>query len=496
MKQIAATDYATACLFHNCDVLVLHNDAAHRVTFPFNRFRADLAMNAYGPHRPQQERAKPIITKITSSGTTFVATSDMGDLFTFSIDQPSDSVRDVTIASDGSAILCTELGHVFVRAKRSEGGGGAQTSKYTPNIGGKGVRKGGFKFYQIPHLQRVVKVAMNASGGFCAIRSDAIGKEIKARGGSLEEALQSQLPHLRTYSLQDSDQGISISVGIMNVMTPVPEVEEQSDTDDGEDERASSLRYVRIAQLIGESVRRRVPVLAKALETPGTKGILPPGVGGKQAAPGIVTLTLPSCSFHTTLFLLHYLYADDLPPVWTASIGMQVERSYSALRIDRETVRNQRQTLAALLQLSALAPSLESPVPRPPTLTLRRDMESAFEKYVSSPDAGADIYDVELRFKRSDRTSSLGDPASVPFVHLGAEPPPFSSGRWKGGLLEIDMTNMQWTIMQVVLRYLYANSGVAVFKGCNQGVAQEDFIDDIVEVLAAVDHLLLEKLSL
>ena len=567
IKQIAATDFATACLFTNWDVIVLHNDTMHRVQFPLNRFRSGISANIF---RPQQAHPKPVIKKITSSGTTFGVISDT-DLYTFSLDHPSEysksgsgsslktitpkpqlvwsmrkkftAVRDVAIASDGSVILCTESGHVFVRAKRTASGPGGSAAtpagKYTPAVGGKASGKGGFKFQAIPYLQRVVKVAMNESGGFAAIKADATCREIKIRGRSLEEALQNQLPHLRSYPPGDAVEGVSIAADIFDVTAiPVDEEETDGDSDDDDDGRDSTARYVKMAQLLAESVRRwdnpaesgapvfgpgnlrppngcdmffvaggkyvpahriivasRIPSLASALGSQGAKGDSPPGIGVKRPIPGITVVTLPSCSFHTALFLLHFLYTDDLPPVWTASVGMQIERQFSALRINRTQVLSQMQNLASLLQLTTLMPLLYSSVPRAPAPSLRKDLQAAFKKYVDVEPAASAIHDVHLHFK--DRTvpaHSVVLRRSPFFTSLFH--PAFSALRWQDGIIEVDMKHLEWRPARVVLQHLYIDSGTDVFRGQDKGITQEDFIDLVIDVLAAADNLLLEKLSL
>lgn len=123
IRQVSCTDHATALLLNSLDVLVLHGDFSYKMTFPMARF--NLKMSA-GVFRPPQAEPKPSIAKLTSSGNTFAALSDYGDLFTFSLDHPSEyagstasgrkapvpetvwsvrkkftAVRDVDIGSDG-----------------------------------------------------------------------------------------------------------------------------------------------------------------------------------------------------------------------------------------------------------------------------------------------------------------------------------------------------------------------------------------------------------
>ncbi|KAJ4497730.1 hypothetical protein C8R41DRAFT_917118 [Lentinula lateritia] len=75
------------------------------------------------------------------------------------------AVRDVAIGGDGSLIVCTDSGHVYVRARSSDtilGGGSKSLSG-----GGKS------KFARIPYLQRIVGVCASSTGAFGALRVDA-----------------------------------------------------------------------------------------------------------------------------------------------------------------------------------------------------------------------------------------------------------------------------------------------------------------------------------
>ncbi|KAJ3980465.1 hypothetical protein F5890DRAFT_1541415 [Lentinula detonsa] len=81
------------------------------------------------------------------------------------------AVRDVAIGRDGSLIVCTDSGHVYVRTRSSDTvfGGGSKSS------GGGGKSQ---KFTRIPYLQRIVGVCASATGAFGALRVDAEVKPI------------------------------------------------------------------------------------------------------------------------------------------------------------------------------------------------------------------------------------------------------------------------------------------------------------------------------
>lgn len=553
IKELAVTEFATACLLASWDVLVFHNDSHFRVNFPMQRFSSDMSV-----FRPRQAQPKPSISKLTSSGTTFAALSDMGDVFTFSLDHPSEysvkdsggaarsavpkpqlvwsvrkkftAVRDVAIGPDGSIVLSTESGHVYVRSRRAE----------LSSAGGKGKAGGrAFKFQAVPYLQRIVKVCTNESGGFAAIKSDASFHELRPRGRTIEDDMKDLLPHLKTYS-HASENEKDVAADVVEICDRGIEETLDDDSSDSDEAESANDRYVKMAELIGEAARRwergdggspfygphnlsppfgcdmflvaggrylpahriifaaRVPALRTVLESPPTKvgGGAPNGIVVKQATDNIVTVTLPSCSFGTALFLLHYLYTDDLPAVWTASVGLRVERSYAAAKINRTQVQSQLVGLANLLGLTHLLPCLNSPVQRTPTPSLRANMQNLFKMHVEADKHDFRLHDVELLF--SDRVVPAHSALlrRSPFFAALFQPH-WTSNRWRDdGVIEIEMRHMRWAVARIVLLHTYADGGTELFDGTDAELGADAFIDFVVEVMAAANELLLDRLKL
>lgn len=92
----------------------------------------------------------------------------------------SSAVRDVALGVDGSIIICTESGHVFVRTRN------VKSSSATMSQGG-GAKA--FKFVRVPMLQRVTRVCANASGAFGALRVDFRPKCIDVKGNLVSQDL-------------------------------------------------------------------------------------------------------------------------------------------------------------------------------------------------------------------------------------------------------------------------------------------------------------------
>lgn len=567
VRQVACTDHATALLLSTFDVLVYHGDLNFRLQFPMTRFSEKMSV-----FRPRQAQPKPSIAKITSSGSTFAALSDYGDLFTFSLGHPSEyatgssvsstatkripapepqlvwsvrkkftAVRDVAISLDGSIVLCTSSGHVFVRSRRS--GEAASAAKPSAKTGSARA----FKFAQIPLLQRVIKVATNESGGFAAIRGHPPVKDIRIKGHTLAEDMSRSLPFLRISSdrngfSDNKDSHITADIGL-DVLDDEKEQAITSDSeeegDDSDDERGDSTiqRHSAIASLLAEAARR----WDSAQEKYGPKALDPPtgcdmfiiaggkylpahraivaariqtirhllehspdkGLGGslegvviKRPRPDVTTMLLPQCSFHTGLFLLYYLYTDDLPAIWTASVGMRADRQLSLAKVNRSTVQSQLKELASILALPALTPCLNSPVPRTPTPTLCTDLRSFFNSSVDCAVAASPLHDIELRL--SDRTVPTHSVIlrRSPFFSALLQPD-WSSSRWLNGKIAIDLSHLRWDVLGVHLQYLYGDAASGeVLDGKDKGMTQDEWIDYLTEILGASNELLLDRLKL
>ncbi|GAC93589.1 ankyrin repeat containing protein [Pseudozyma hubeiensis SY62] len=595
IQEIAASDFGTACLMEGGDVFVWHNDTHFRINFPLARFSSSISV-----FRPRQVQPKTLISKLTSSGNTFAALSDMGDLFTFNLEHPSEygstggsgragapvssaakssaaqsapkpqllwsvrkkftAVRDVAIGADGSVILCTESGHCFVRPRRSDASGG-----------GKGGGGKNFKFQQIPYLQRVVKVATSESGALAAIKADPGLPDVRVKGRSVEEAVRDLLPHLKVQTLgQENEKEKGITTKVIEIADVQGDADSDSDSEDDrrlEAGKTDTGRYARMALLIVEAAKRwvagrmvsgaedesspdltasqplsttarrqafygphnltppfgcdafliadghylpvhkvilkaRVPSLQTALQDPSVKERLPAGI--KLATSGntkhVLILTLSNCSLVSALFLLHYIYSDDLPPIWVPSVGLVIDKELKAAKVDRARIQDELRLLAERLDLPALAASIKASMPRPPEPTLRANMSALFTSFVDvdveAMQQGKSFNDVLLRLE--DRT------VPVHSVILRRSPffsalfqPHWTASRWdKDNVITLDMSHLRWEVARIVLMHLYTDNGETLFTGCDADRSLEMYMDFLVEVMAAANELLLDKLKL
>ncbi|CDR98796.1 uncharacterized protein SPSC_01410 [Sporisorium scitamineum] len=600
IQQVAASDFGTACLMEGGDVFVWHNDTHFRINFPLARFS-----NSISVFRPRQVQPKTLISKLSSSGNTFSALSDMGDLFTFNLEHPSEygntgttgraaasasssskssaaqlapkpqllwsvrkkftAVRDVAIGADGSVILCTESGHCFVRPRRSD-------------AGGKGGGGKNFKFQQIPYLQRVVKVATSESGALAAIKADPSLPDVRVKGRSVEEALRDLLPHLKVQTLsQDGEKEKGITSEVVEISEVRDQVESDGDSDDehaeGSNGRTDTGKYAKMALLILEAAKRwvagrvvfsmdtdevetnpnadaassqaqfpsstgrrqafygphnlsppfgcdafliadghylpvhklvlgaRIPSLQKALIEPSAKDDLPAGIKITATGTGkrVSILTLSNCSLVSALFLLHYIYSDDLPPIWVPSVGLVIDKELRAAKVDRQRIQEDLRNVSERLDLTALAASVKASMPRPPEPTLRANMFDLFNSHVDIDVAATEsrsFNDVVLHF--ADRTVPAHSVIlrRSPFFAALFQPH-WTAARWDArNVIALDMKHLRWEVARIVLMHLYTDNGETLFTGCDADRSLEQYMDFLVEVMAAANELLLDKLKL
>ncbi|TDL26497.1 hypothetical protein BD410DRAFT_522344 [Rickenella mellea] len=222
---VAISDSTMAVLLETKDVICFWNDRHFKINFPANTF--PVGIHAYH-HAPQSTS----ITKVVNCEDMFAALSTNGELFTFQPPSPAvtaasaaahvstsaptsetkekmmirpqrvwalrkqfSAVKDVAISSDGSIILCTESGHVYIRSRSSFSTSASSTAK-------------SYKFHRVPYLQRVVAVNVNSTGAYAALRVDAVPKLIRVLGNTPAEDLGMVQPYLRYRRLVDGGLGL------------------------------------------------------------------------------------------------------------------------------------------------------------------------------------------------------------------------------------------------------------------------------------------------
>ena len=562
VRQLTATENATACLLESRDVVVLYHEAYVKVAFPLDPFPRH--MMAF---RPTQADAKPSISKLAACGNTFAALSSLGDVFTFSLDSgtasamPSTSssssataaamasasgdgtaspgrgarfapkptriwtlrrsftsVTDVGVGIDGTIIICTVSGHVFIRSRKFDSTSAKSSSGLSLALGldsssspsgssssaaGSGERKGGWKFSRVPYLQRVIKVAANSTGGFAALRADVPLRFIDLDGPSLAVDLLALLPHWE------------------RVGPPAPpparpqRAQDDEDDDDEDDTDAVIERDIAVATKLME-VLRRWDLTWETSEN-GTDAVLNVGVRSIPVHKMVLAARSPvlarhfathrqldlECSPLAALLLVHYLYSDDFPAVWDSRVGMPLRKAVSPIesaQLDVGAVKLELRTLAKSFELGALSQALERQVKTVPTPTLASSFTDLLAASVSPKVAStlpASLKpDVVLRLAdREVRAHSVVLRARCAFfATFFADPDWHRARRSPSGVVTFDFSHLEWDVVRLALEHVYRDAGMSLFQAVERDSADE-YVDFTVKVLAAANELLLDKLK-
>ncbi|MCO5596225.1 hypothetical protein L7F22_050285 [Adiantum nelumboides] len=533
--SVALTDYATACLLSSGDVLLLHNDTSFFVRFPQLTFSSQASV-----YRPRQARPKPSIIKIAAGpNNSIAAISDIGDLWQFTPEHPSEyaqasgtstgakanikpqliwsvrknkkvgAARDVGVGSGQDLIIVTESGHVFVRSRKSDvmpQSNNLSNANASSSISVKG--KSGWK--PVPFLQRVVRVAMNESGGLAAIKIDAKVREVRSRSRTLNDDLRDILAHLKTGSAAEKD-GQDIVGDLAEAFACELHITDDDDDagvmlssdDDDDDSEVSNLgaQYIAQAQTIAEAGRRWMD-------------------RNDQQEVSIVLNPKERMPFGCDMFVVaanRYLPAHRIllsarlpklasilfdPPIKGSGkmfdgivIRMRVEKEFAKIKSSATQIRAQLKQLVDALSISGLSHSLDSPVPTSPKPQLSQDMHSFFLANVDKEEGRSNLHDMELQLSdRVVRCHSIMLRRSPFFAALLQ--PHWTSNRWSNeGVLKVNMSHTRWEVARITLLFLYTDKTYELFENCDSNRQHDEFIDFITEVLAFSNELLIEKLK-
>ncbi|KAK4052965.1 hypothetical protein OIO90_004089 [Microbotryomycetes sp. JL221] len=537
--MLTATENATACLLESREVVVLYLEGYIRVTFPLTPFPVGMQ-----PYRPPGAETKAMIKKITSSGNQFVALSSLGDVFSFSLDTGISSavdspqalsrlapkpqriwslrrkftaVTDVGVGLDGSIILCTVSGHVFVRTKRYESqaskaaAGSALTSGMrTPTslASGAGTTTDRWKFTRIPYIQRVIKVAANSTGAFAALRADVPLRHIDIEGPTLAQNLLGILPHWRRVG----PLGAKIGSRTTTATKPEDDDEELESIADALIERDIEIasRLLKILDkwdnewqeaLAGSdaflvSGQHRFPVHRLVLAARSTL------LADKLATSPDGNLHL-NCHALVALLLLHYVYSDDLPPLWDARVGNQMQAALASLGTTVSTIKSELRQVAADFGLNELYEALGNQTKTTPRPTLAHNLAALLDESLpashgkGSSSRSATRPDIVLELEgRQVWCHSAVLRARCSFFETFYEDIDWTSSRIneQDNIVRVDLSHIPWNVMQLVLEHIYRDAGMSLFQAVERQSADE-YIDFVTQVLAACNELLLDKLK-
>ncbi|ORX33429.1 hypothetical protein BD324DRAFT_606179 [Kockovaella imperatae] len=517
--DVALSDFAMICLLDSYEVVCFHHDVNFRITFSTPRILSDAF-----PFRPPQSTIKPMIKKVTSCGTMFGALSSIGDVFTFSLPNPAEdvskdirdrhvnvkpqliwalrksftAVKDVALGSDGTVIICTHSGHVFVRQRVKIGAGQ-------------------LKFKRVSYLQRVIGVACNESGAFAAIRVDAKPRPITLKGRTLEEDMALLQPHFRRFEHQmtaedfdrerkgvkmddeeedESNNSITKDLAIATRLCTILRRWRVDDTD--------SL-FSWSEPLLGSDIQLSVGDVAVpahrlvlSQRVPKLQSLL----AGSDSLPGFdfdsdrSIIRVAACHPLVVLLLLQYIYADDVAAVWDARVARALQASFKDLDLQISDIKSDLLSLASTLDLQPLVTVLGSTARVGiPSKTLARDVQSFFSRTSSSPSSYCDV--TLVLADKEVHCSSIILRARCPFFEAMFEDRDWTATRFdtEKDNIVIVMDHLKWRPMKLVFKYLHQGLEDDLFDYLHQETLDE-FLDFVFEVLAAATELLLDRLVL
>ncbi|KAI0642387.1 hypothetical protein C8Q79DRAFT_250744 [Trametes meyenii] len=549
--SVSITDSALACLLDTQEVICLWNDGYFKVNFPAYSFPSEFV--AYRP--PQAaNRNSASIDKVTSCEDTFAALSSSGEVFTFTLPPPPEAgtnsaksrfvvqpqrvwalrkqfsaVRDVALGVDGSIIICTESGHVFVRSRNLKAGQGPSAKT--------------FKFQRVPYIQRITQVCANATGAFAALRTDWAPDEVKVVGHLLSQDLATVQPYFH-FGLHGALGGMP---SVANTDVPYDTNTALDVESDGEDEDIlvqSDIKQLKaLCQVIsrleefrgnGEDVLESeiAPFDADLLVTIQSSGIglpvhrailsarsailcqaLEDGTVVRDPRSGIALqaqahrgssrrthITFAGCHSLSVLILLVYLYSDESLAPWDHRIGHAIQRELEQVKVRPPQIKNELLSLASLLDLPAFSDVLDAPVKRSPKATLPNDLQHLFSvNQIDKPRASRPLLgDVVLQLAdREVHCHSIILRARSPFFAAFFDDKDWTVKRWTPeGTILVNLKHLKWRAMEPALRYMCCGGDREIFDVIEDVRRADEFIDFAFQVMAVANELHLDRLML
>ncbi|KAG0348200.1 hypothetical protein BG004_005743 [Podila humilis] len=553
--QVVASDSATACLLSTFDVIVFHKYAYHKVSFPLSPYPESFVQSMV------KTRGWNSPCKISCSDNKFGALTNLGDVFVWhyqevepgvtlgtlpanhavpfaSITTPDKPRRvwayggdrtqaiDFGLGQNGSVILLTKGGHVYIGNSRG-------------NSVGRNI-----KWHRVPHLDRVVQVYANPSGAWAALRSESTLTPIPISKGYLGADLEQSLSQFHLYQKNEkSDGGIP---QIMHVDHDDEDEDEGSQKIEPDPWRITALAWLNIEKswdfdlvpLLDQSSdvnaasssvsgshlfdvevqagkrclgAHRIILSARSMalrrafvNNPLTRTVIGTlvVVEPRPSQGRLYTLHL-KVEFTTAVLLLQFIYSDRIDPFWDALELPKQNRPFS-LKV--------RQELYHL--------SLELGLP-----TLQAALQFSFT-HVCSPSLGANLGQILMdgsTFKGlSDINLLLKDGVTVAAhqVILGYRSPFFnamlvrtntwirdresprrlptkklsSDNETAEQRLCVDLKHMDKESVLLVLRYIYTDCGPELFDETEKD-EMDDLIQVVVSVMQIADELLMDRLK-
>ncbi|KAF5316733.1 hypothetical protein D9619_006824 [Psilocybe cf. subviscida] len=559
--DIAMSETVIAALLVTHQVECLYNDRHYRVTFPLHAFPSGIE-----PYRPPQSIKDSLISKVTCCDETFAALSLNGEVFTFAAPKAASefansgegrsfapqrvwalrkkfsAVKDVALGADGSIIICTESGHVFVRSRNP-----------TKSSSGKA-----FKFERVPFLQRVTQVCANSTGAYGALRVDYKPRPIEIEGNNIAQDMKKVQPYMELYKEEriasltnpsgetsfagdydsmvyedeQEDTGIQTDIDSVRGLCQVLSVEHRmrksqrgSVNFTGPGSTRMPYNSDTLLQLhSGETFpAHRVLLAARSsvlhtlfvdsqmsVNDPTTGISIRPLLSKPGPGRGVLKITrlaVTNCNPLALLILMHYIYSDELLAVWDRRVTTAVADELRRLGTTAVTVKRDVQALAKMLDLPVVLAAMETSVRREPTPTMAVDMQKLFDaaqihtnhKEKSKAASSSPISpDVILQLADRDvfcHSVVLRARSALFESFFGLDD--WSARRWdENGTVRVNMRHLKWHAMRFVLGFMCAGGDVDMFRVLDFVNSTEDLVHFMFEVLSGANELHLDRLIL
>lgn len=430
----------------------------------------------------------------------------------------------MALGADGSIILCTASGHVFVR-NRAAKGPSTVTSLNTPP---KSVST--FKFQRVLYLQRVVRVCANSTGAYAALRMDADVESIAITGNDMGADLANVCPWIisvkktgqserwmRLVADEDGAPAAGERDALEQTAPLLSKLEEDDENgdDDIKGDVATAFELCRLIKWLRGRRQGDIPeayyhahgadsvLFVDSLSIPVHRTVIAArsaalaeafsgGPIKRRAGAGCAAITIstminesscrPCLHVHgptllTVLILLNYLYTDNVVAVWDRRITLAISDRYHSLALDLQRVRQELRDLASpeCLDLPALAAAVEIWSKRAPAPTLVSDMARLFasaQAHIDVPEPGSlqsslrpDVILLLAGGKRIAAHSVILRARSPFFAGLLDDEEWTAHRRGPDGKnpIEVHLEHLEWKYMSYVFDYLCVGKELALF---------------------------------
>ncbi|TIB58205.1 hypothetical protein E3P78_03995 [Wallemia ichthyophaga] len=508
---VAISDRSMCVLTDSGDVTAFYNSAYAKLSFP--HFKSDRMGTGAA-----SARIRPTITKVKCSSNTFGALSSLGEVFVFaspnettntikpqkvwSFRNQFTAVRDFDVGLNGTIVLCTLSGSVFVKTAKN-------TLDTIPPSWKESSKTKSSKFFRVPYLHRVSEVHASDSGAFAALRKppahkaiyggrDSLGDDMRSGmylGGGVEDEEVSISGDKRSEGVVDDDnsqheEDDDIDAKIAECDVFFRRYTRRSDNSDAHysDSHVGGFDG-RLKCNSGEVIPFHKSVYAS--RSPVLKGLLEGDRLDGLALSGS-TLKLPdSLSHPLTLHILNkYLYTDSLLSIWDPRV-IKPLLGYTthdqALRV-RDTLG----ALCKLLRLGSLEPFLETLVVRDVPRTLGIDLGGRIR---------SGVVDGDVRLNFIDNKYAIVDgvvlKSRVEFFKAMFDNPIWTeSRRRRDQQVHINLTHMRLEIFEYILHYAYGCSDVEVVDAaCAASGDMNDYLNTLFEVVEYANELMMDRLK-